>query len=68
LIFFFYPDPKGSEESRTKFELDEVKINLRNGPMCSLDTFYLEKGFYPALNSDLQNNKIFRILAKGSSR
>jgi putative alpha-1,2-mannosidase len=20
--------------------------------MCSLDTFYLEKGFYPALNSD----------------
>jgi len=36
--------------------------------MCSLDTFYLEKGFYPALNSDLQNNKIFRILAKESSR
>jgi hypothetical protein len=26
--FFVYPDPNGSKDPRTKFELDEVKINL----------------------------------------
>jgi hypothetical protein len=28
LIFFVYPDPKGSEEPSTKCELDAVKNNL----------------------------------------
>jgi hypothetical protein len=28
LIFFVYPDPKGSEEPSTQCELDVVKINL----------------------------------------
>lgn len=33
-----------------KNALEATMLPWRNGEMCSLDTFYLEKGYYPALN------------------
>jgi predicted alpha-1,2-mannosidase len=33
-----------------KNAIEATMLPWRNGPMCSLDTFYLEKGYYPALN------------------
>jgi predicted alpha-1,2-mannosidase len=33
-----------------KNAMEATMLPWRNGPMCSLDTFYLEKGYYPALN------------------
>jgi predicted alpha-1,2-mannosidase len=37
---------KGAKKNAMKATL----LPWRNGPMCSLDTFYLRNGFYPALN------------------
>jgi len=39
-------------EGLKKNALEATMLPWRNGPMCSLDTFYLEKGYYPALNPD----------------
>ena len=33
-----------------KNAMEATMLPWRNGPMCSLDTFYLEKGYFPALN------------------
>ena len=33
-----------------KNAMEATMLPWRNGPMCSLDTFYLEKGYYPALS------------------
>jgi predicted alpha-1,2-mannosidase len=33
-----------------KNAMEATMLPWRNGPMCSLDTFYLGKGYYPALN------------------
>lgn len=37
-------------EGLKKNAMKATMLPWRNGPMCSLDTFYLEKGYYPALN------------------
>jgi predicted alpha-1,2-mannosidase len=37
-------------EGLRKNAMEATMLPWRNGPMCSLDTFYLEKGYYPALN------------------
>ena len=37
-------------EGLKKNAMEATMLPWRNGPMCSLDTFYLENGFYPALN------------------
>ncbi len=37
-------------EGARKNEMEATLLPWRNGPMCSLDTFYLEHGYYPALN------------------
>jgi predicted alpha-1,2-mannosidase len=37
-------------EGLRKNAMEATMLPWRNGPMCSLDTFYLEKGFFPALN------------------
>jgi predicted alpha-1,2-mannosidase len=36
-------------EGLKKNAMEATMLPWRNGPMCSLDTFYLEKGYYPAL-------------------
>jgi predicted alpha-1,2-mannosidase len=43
-------DVKKAYEGLKKNALKATMLPWRNGAMCSLDTFYLEKGFYPALN------------------
>jgi len=37
-------------EGLRKNAMEATMLPWRNGSMCSLDTFYLEKGYYPALN------------------
>jgi predicted alpha-1,2-mannosidase len=37
-------------EGLRKNAMEATMLPWRNGPMCSLDTFYLEKGYYPALS------------------
>jgi len=37
-------------EGLKKNALEATMLPWRNGPMCSIDTFYLENGYYPALN------------------
>jgi predicted alpha-1,2-mannosidase len=37
-------------EGLKKNAMRATMLPWRNGPMCSLDTFYLEKGYFPALN------------------
>ena len=37
-------------EALKKNAMEATMLPWRNGPMCSLDTFYLENGFYPSLN------------------
>ncbi|MCX5719385.1 MAG: GH92 family glycosyl hydrolase [Nitrospirae bacterium] len=41
---------KKAYEGLRKNAMEATMLPWRNGPMCSLDTFYLEKGYYPALN------------------
>ena len=36
-------------EGLKKNAMEATMLPWRNGPMCSLDTFYLNKGYYPAL-------------------
>jgi predicted alpha-1,2-mannosidase len=36
-------------EGLKKNAMQATMLPWRNGPMCSLDTFYLEKGYFPAL-------------------
>jgi alpha-1,2-mannosidase, putative len=43
-------DVKKAYEGLKKNAMNATMLPWRNGPMCSLDTFYLEKGFYPSLN------------------
>jgi predicted alpha-1,2-mannosidase len=43
-------DIQKAYEGLRKNAMEATMLPWRNGPMCSLDTFYLEKGFYPALN------------------
>jgi len=42
-------DVEKAYEGLRKNALQATMLPWRNGPMCSLDTFYLEKGYYPAL-------------------
>jgi predicted alpha-1,2-mannosidase len=37
-------------EGLKKNAMEATMLPWRNGPMCSLDTFYLRNGYYPALN------------------
>jgi predicted alpha-1,2-mannosidase len=43
-------DVEKAYEGLKKNALKATMLPWRNGPMCSLDTFYLEKGYYPALS------------------
>ena len=43
-------DIKKAYEGLRKNAMEATMLPWRNGPMCSLDSFYLEKGYYPALN------------------
>lgn len=43
-------DVQKAYEGLKKNAMEATMLPWRNGPMCSLDTFYLEKGYYPALN------------------
>ena len=43
-------DIEKAYEGLKKNAMKATMLPWRNGPMCSLDTFYLEKGYYPALN------------------
>ena len=43
-------DIEKAYEGLRKNAMEATMLPWRNGPMCSLDTFYLEKGYYPALN------------------
>jgi predicted alpha-1,2-mannosidase len=43
-------DIQKAYEGLRKNAMEATMLPWRNGPMCSLDTFYLEKGYYPALN------------------
>ena len=43
-------DIEKAYEGLRKNAMEATLLPWRNGPMCSLDTFYLEKGYYPALN------------------
>ncbi len=43
-------DIEKAYEGLKKNALEATMLPWRNGPMCSLDTFYLEHGYYPALN------------------
>jgi predicted alpha-1,2-mannosidase len=43
-------DVEKAYEGLKKNAMEATMLPWRNGPMCSLDTFYLENGFYPALN------------------
>jgi predicted alpha-1,2-mannosidase len=44
-------DIEKAYEGLRKNAMEATMLPWRNGPMCSLDTFYLEKGYYPALNT-----------------
>jgi predicted alpha-1,2-mannosidase len=43
-------DIQKAYEGLRKNAMEATMLPWRNGPMCSLDTFYLQKGYYPALN------------------
>lgn len=43
-------DIEKAYEGLRKNAMEATMLPWRNGPMCSLDTFYLEKGYYPALS------------------
>jgi predicted alpha-1,2-mannosidase len=43
-------DIQKAYEGLKKNAMEATMLPWRNGPMCSLDSFYLDKGFYPALN------------------
>jgi len=43
-------DVNKAYEGLKKNAMEATMLPWRNGPMCSLDTFYLAKGYYPALN------------------
>jgi predicted alpha-1,2-mannosidase len=43
-------DVEKAYEGLRKNAMEATMLPWRNGPMCSLDTFYLEKGYYPALS------------------
>jgi predicted alpha-1,2-mannosidase len=43
-------DIQKAYEGLRKNAMEATMLPWRNGQMCSLDTFYLEKGYYPALN------------------
>lgn len=43
-------DIKKAYDGLMKNAMEATMLPWRNGPMCSLDSFYLEKGFYPALS------------------
>jgi len=43
-------DMEKAYEGLRKNAMEATMLPWRNGPMCSLDTFYLRKGYYPALN------------------
>jgi predicted alpha-1,2-mannosidase len=43
-------DIKKAYEGLRKNAMEATMLPWRNGPMCSLDTFYVENGYYPALN------------------
>jgi predicted alpha-1,2-mannosidase len=42
-------DIEKAYEGLRKNAMEATMLPWRNGPMCSLDTFYLENGYYPAL-------------------
>lgn len=42
-------DVEKAYEGLKKNAFEATMLPWRNGPMCSLDSFYLEKGYYPAL-------------------
>jgi predicted alpha-1,2-mannosidase len=43
-------DIQKAYEGLKKNAMEATMLPWRNGPMCSLDSFYLAKGYYPALN------------------
>jgi predicted alpha-1,2-mannosidase len=43
-------DVEKAYEGVKKNAMEATLLPWRNGPMCSLDTFYLKNGYYPALN------------------
>lgn len=43
-------DIEKAYEGLRKNAMEATMLPWRNGPMCSLDTFYLNHGYYPALN------------------
>lgn len=43
-------DIQKAYEGLKKNAMEATMLPWRNGPMCSLDSFYLDKGYYPALN------------------
>ncbi len=43
-------DVEKAYEGVKKNAMEATMLPWRNGPMCSLDTFYIENGYYPALN------------------
>lgn len=43
-------DIQKAYEGLRKNAMEATMLPWRNGPMCSLDSFYLDKGYYPALN------------------
>ncbi|MGD0757002.1 MAG: GH92 family glycosyl hydrolase, partial [Bacteroidales bacterium] len=43
-------DIEKAYEGVKKNAMEATLLPWRNGPMCSLDTFYLKNGYYPALN------------------
>lgn len=43
-------DIEKAYESMRKNSLEATMLPWRNGPACSLDTFYRERGYYPALH------------------
>ncbi len=43
-------DVEKAYEGIKKNAMQATLLPWRNGPMCSLDSFYLDKGFFPALN------------------
>ena len=45
-------DVKKAYQGLKKNAMEATMLPWRTGPMCSLDSFYLEHGFYPALPAD----------------
>jgi predicted alpha-1,2-mannosidase len=43
-------DIRKAYEGLKKNAMEATMLPWRNGPMCSLDSFYLDKGYFPALN------------------